>query len=78
MPVIKYAAIFLFIAMVAAIFGFGVIALAAAGTAKMLLFVLVAGFILSGMRHRVESLGGKFEIDSGPNRGTAVRVSVRR
>jgi protein-histidine pros-kinase len=31
---------------------------------------------LSGMRHRVESLGGKFEIDSGPNRGTAVRVSV--
>jgi uncharacterized membrane protein YtjA (UPF0391 family) len=47
MPVIKYAAIFLFIALVAAAFGFGVIASAVAGTAKMLFFVFIAGFILT-------------------------------
>jgi uncharacterized membrane protein YtjA (UPF0391 family) len=47
MSVIKYAAIFLFVALVAAVFGFGAIASAAAGTAKMLFFVFIAGFILT-------------------------------
>jgi len=31
---------------------------------------------LNGMRQRVESLGGEFEIDSGVGRGTRVRVSL--
>jgi signal transduction histidine kinase len=31
---------------------------------------------LMGMRHRVYALGGRFEIDSAPDRGTTVHVEV--
>jgi two-component system sensor histidine kinase DegS len=34
------------------------------------------GVGLSGMRERVEDLGGKLEITSEPGRGTTVRVSL--
>jgi len=35
-------------------------------------------FGLQGMRERVHKLGGTFEIESGPNRGTLLRVTIPR
>jgi len=42
-----WAAVFLVIAVIAAIFGFGGVAVAAAGTAKILFFVFVVLFVIS-------------------------------
>ncbi|HEY3742735.1 MAG TPA: DUF1328 domain-containing protein [Bryobacteraceae bacterium] len=53
---LHYAVVFLIIALVAALFGFGVIASAAAGIAKILFFVFLVLFIVSllaGRRARV-------------------------
>lgn len=55
---LRWSAIFLVIAMVAAVLGFGGIALAAAGVAKMLFFVFLVLFLISligGLtsRHRI-------------------------
>ena len=44
---LRYAAIFLVIAIVAAVFGFGGIAVAAAGIAKILFFVFLILFLVS-------------------------------
>ena len=44
---LRYAAIFFVIAIVAAVFGFGGIALAAAGIAKILFFVFLILFLVS-------------------------------
>jgi uncharacterized membrane protein YtjA (UPF0391 family) len=44
-----YALVFLVIAMVAAVFGFGGIYVAAAGVAKILFFVFVVAFIASAI-----------------------------
>jgi uncharacterized membrane protein YtjA (UPF0391 family) len=45
--VLYWAAVFFVIAIVAAIFGFGGIAAASAGVAKILFFVFIAIFLLS-------------------------------
>jgi len=45
--VLYWAAVFFIIAIVAAIFGFGGIAAASAGIAKILFFVFIAIFLLS-------------------------------
>mgnify|MGYP001617867105 CR=1 FL=1 len=42
-----YAAVFLIIALVAALFGFGIIASAAAGIAKILFWVFIVFFVIS-------------------------------
>ncbi|MGE5450677.1 MAG: DUF1328 domain-containing protein [Acidobacteriota bacterium] len=42
-----YAAVFFVIALIAAVFGFGGIAVGAAGIAKLLFFVFVIGFVIS-------------------------------
>ena len=34
------------------------------------------GFGLSGMRERVQALGGEFAIDTGPGRGTTLRIAI--
>ncbi|MGO8914274.1 MAG: DUF1328 family protein [Stellaceae bacterium] len=44
---LRWAAIFLVISIVAAIFGFGGIAAAAAGIAKLIFFVFLALFVLT-------------------------------
>jgi uncharacterized membrane protein YtjA (UPF0391 family) len=44
---LSYALIFLVIAIVAALFGFGVIATTATGIAKILFFVFLIGFVIS-------------------------------
>jgi uncharacterized membrane protein YtjA (UPF0391 family) len=44
--VLHYAWIFLILALIAAIFGFGGVAVAAAGIAKVLFFVFIALFII--------------------------------
>ena len=44
---LRWAAIFLVISIVAAIFGFGGISAAAAGIAKLLFFVFIALFVLT-------------------------------
>jgi signal transduction histidine kinase len=33
---------------------------------------------LTGMRHRIESLGGRFHVDSAPGRGTRITIDVPR
>jgi uncharacterized membrane protein YtjA (UPF0391 family) len=43
---LRWAAIFFVIAIIAAIFGFGNIAAGAAGIAKVLFFIFLVGFIL--------------------------------
>jgi signal transduction histidine kinase len=32
---------------------------------------------LQNMRERMESLGGKFQIDSGPGKGTKVTIGIK-
>ena len=44
---LHYAVVFLIIALIAALFGFGVIASAAAGIAKILFFVFLVLFLVS-------------------------------
>jgi uncharacterized membrane protein YtjA (UPF0391 family) len=46
-----YALVFLLIAIVAAIFGFGGVAIASAGIAKILFFVFVVLFLVSLVTH---------------------------
>ena len=46
-----YSLMFLFISVVAAVFGFGGIATASAGIAKILFFVFIVGFVLSLIFH---------------------------
>lgn len=51
-----YALVFLLIALVAGVFGFGVIAFAAAGIAKVLFYIFLVLFLISLVSHR--SRGG--------------------
>ncbi|HSW04596.1 DUF1328 domain-containing protein [Aquabacterium sp.] len=44
---LHYAAVFLVIALVAALFGFGGVAVGAAGIAKVLFFIFLIGFLVS-------------------------------
>jgi uncharacterized membrane protein YtjA (UPF0391 family) len=46
-----YALVFLLIAVVAAVFGFGGVAIASAGIAKILFFVFVVLFLVSLITH---------------------------
>jgi uncharacterized membrane protein YtjA (UPF0391 family) len=46
-----YALVFLLIAIVAAIFGFGGVAIASAGIAKILFFIFVVLFVISLITH---------------------------
>jgi uncharacterized membrane protein YtjA (UPF0391 family) len=46
-----YALVFLLIAILAAVFGFGGIALASAGIAKILFFVFIVLFVVSLITH---------------------------
>jgi uncharacterized membrane protein YtjA (UPF0391 family) len=46
-----YALVFLLIAIVAAVFGFGGVAIASAGIAKILFFVFVVLFLVSLVTH---------------------------
>ena len=56
MPLLGWALVFLIVALIAAIFGFGVLAVASAGIAKLLFFIFVVLFLVSliaGMFRRV-------------------------
>ena len=44
---LHYAIVFLIIALIAAVFGFGGVAIAAAGIAKILFFLFLIGFVIS-------------------------------
>jgi uncharacterized membrane protein YtjA (UPF0391 family) len=44
---LHYAVVFLIIALIAAVFGFGGIAAGAAGIAKVLFFICLIGFVIS-------------------------------
>ena len=46
-----WALVFLIVAIVAAVFGFGGISLAAAGIAKILFFIFVVAFVISLIMH---------------------------
>ncbi len=46
-----YSLVFLFVSIIAALFGFGGIATASAGIAKILFFVFIVGFVLSLIFH---------------------------
>ncbi len=46
---LRYAAVFFVIALVAALFGFGGIAASAAGIAKIIFFVFLIAFAVSGI-----------------------------
>lgn len=46
-----WALVFLLIAIVAAVFGFGGISLAAAGIAKILFFIFLVLFVVAGASH---------------------------
>ncbi|MAF77154.1 MAG: DUF1328 domain-containing protein [Halobacteriovoraceae bacterium] len=54
-----YSLVFLFISVVAAIFGFGGIATASAGIAKILFFVFIIGFVISLIFHLVRKIDNK-------------------
>ena len=34
------------------------------------------GFGMRGMQERVEGLGGRYDVDGGPGRGTCVRITI--
>jgi uncharacterized membrane protein YtjA (UPF0391 family) len=51
-PMLNYAWIFLVIAIIAAIFGFGGMAVAAAGIAKVLFYLFLALFVISFLTGR--------------------------
>jgi uncharacterized membrane protein YtjA (UPF0391 family) len=44
-----YSLLFLVVALVAAVFGFGGVAASAVGIAKILFFVFIAAFLISGL-----------------------------
>lgn len=48
---LHYALVFLLIAILAAVFGFGGIAVAAAGIAKILFFLFLIAFVISLIMH---------------------------
>jgi len=54
-----YSLVFLFISVVAAIFGFGGVATASAGIAKILFFVFIIGFVISLVFHVVRKIDNK-------------------
>ncbi len=54
-----YSLVFLFISVVAAIFGFGGVATASAGIAKILFFVFIIGFVISLVFHVVRKIDHK-------------------
>jgi uncharacterized membrane protein YtjA (UPF0391 family) len=56
MNMLHYAVVFLVIALIAALFGFGVIASTAAGIAKILFFVFLILFLVSMLMGRRASL----------------------
>jgi len=45
-PMLSYAWVFLILAIIAAVFGFGGVAVAAAGIAKVLFFIFIALFVV--------------------------------
>jgi uncharacterized membrane protein YtjA (UPF0391 family) len=47
MPILGWTLVFLIVAVIAAIFGFGVLAAASAGIAKILFFIFVVLFLIS-------------------------------
>jgi uncharacterized membrane protein YtjA (UPF0391 family) len=51
--VLYWAAVFLVIALIAGVFGFGFVASASAGMAKVLFFIFVVLFVLSLVTHGV-------------------------
>jgi uncharacterized membrane protein YtjA (UPF0391 family) len=57
MSILGWALVFLVLAVIAAIFGFGVLAAASAGIAKILFFIFVAIFVISLIAHLVR--GGR-------------------
>lgn len=48
---LRYALIFLVIALLCAVFGFGMAAAAFAGVAKLLFFIFLIGFVVSLIMH---------------------------
>ena len=48
---LHYALVFLVIALIAAVFGFGGVAVAAAGIAKILFFLFIIAFVVSLIMH---------------------------
>ena len=48
---LHYALVFLVIALIAAVFGFGGVAIAAAGIAKILFFLFIVAFVVSLIMH---------------------------
>jgi uncharacterized membrane protein YtjA (UPF0391 family) len=48
---LHYALVFFVIALIAAVFGFGGVAVAAAGIAKILFFVFIVAFLISLVMH---------------------------
>jgi uncharacterized membrane protein YtjA (UPF0391 family) len=52
-----YAVVFLLIAIVAGVLGFGVVAFAAAGIAKILFFLFLIMFIVSLLMHATRGTG---------------------
>ncbi len=47
MPILGWALVFLIVAVIAAVFGFGVLAAASAGIAKILFFIFIVLFVIS-------------------------------
>lgn len=50
-PMLYYALVFLVVALIAGLFGFGFIAVAAAGVAKILFFIFLVMFVVSLLMH---------------------------
>lgn len=57
MSILGWALVFLILAIIAAIFGFGVLAAASAGIAKILFYIFIAIFVISLIAHLVR--GGR-------------------
>jgi uncharacterized membrane protein YtjA (UPF0391 family) len=51
MSLLSWALVFLIIAIIAAVFGFGVLAAASAGIAKILFFIFIAVFVVTLLAH---------------------------
>ena len=57
MSILGWALVFLVLAVISAVFGFGVLAAASAGIAKILFYIFVAVFVISLIAHLVR--GGR-------------------
>lgn len=54
-----WAVVFFIIALIAAVFGFGGIAAASAGVAKILFFIFLIGFVISLLLHFARAVDNK-------------------